>query len=414
MRNGLALVFALSLVAACTQRETEQQVPAETTATSPETAVSVRAEGDVGPDLTPEEIEKVRFDNAWRQLASFRDGSQASQNPSPSGTVPEAVKFAPPGMAAEADALNRINPEQIDQLPVRAPLSGDVQGASVLRAQTLLDRVGFSPGILDGRWGKNTEVAVWWFQRSAGIQPTGTIDQQTWNALVSRAGTAPTLARQTLKAQDLEGPFAEVPDDVYEQAKLDCMCYENVGEKLGEMFHSTPELLSTINGGADLSKLKAGDRIWVPAVGSSDSRPVQSIRISVKGNYFHGLDGQGNVIFHAPTTLGSKFDPSPTETLKIVGIAQDPDFHYQPKLFHEVDDSEEEALLPPGPNSPVGVVWMALSKPHYGIHGTSNPSSIGYATSHGCIRLTNWDAKNISKRVQQGTKVEFVDTRSSG
>lgn len=415
MKNKAAFVFLMFAAVACS-REAEEPAPSPATAAGDQpAATATRATGVVGPEPTEEELERARFDNRWRQLVSFREGRAPSPTPSQGALMPEReIQFAPADAPAESDSLETLNPEQIDQRPLRAPLEGDVSGASVLRAQTLLDRVGFSPGVIDGRWGKNTEIAVWWFQRGAGIQPTGTVDQQTWRALVSRSGSAPTLARHTLKASDVEGPFVDLPDDVYEKAKLDCQCYESLSEKLGEMFHSTPELLATINRGTTLDNLKEGDRIWVPAIGSGDNKPVSRIQVSVQGNYLHGFDGNGNVIFHAPTTLGSEFDPSPTEKLRITAIAQDPDFHYQPKLFHDVPDEEEDVIMPPGPNSPVGVVWMALSKPHYGIHGTSNPSSIGYATSHGCVRLTNWDARNLSRRVEAGVEVDFTDTRGGG
>jgi lipoprotein-anchoring transpeptidase ErfK/SrfK len=133
--------------------------------------------------------------------------------------------------------------------------------------------------------------------------------------------------------------------------------------------------------------------------------------VSIRGNTFNGFDAQGNLVFHAPTTLGSEYDPSPRETLEVRKTTFDPWFHYQPTLFHEVPDHEPEANLAPGPNSPVGVVWIALSKPHYGIHGTSNPDSIGYTSSHGCVRLTNWDARDAGQRLAPGVKVEFRDTR---
>jgi len=147
---------------------------------------------------------------------------------------------------------------------------------------------------------------------------------------------------------------------------------------------------------------------------TADRPDIAKVVISVAGNSFNAFDANGRVVFHAPTTLGSKYDPSPDETVKVVGVAHNPHFHYQPTLFHEVPDTDPEANLQPGPNSPVGVVWMALSKPHFGIHGTSDPDSIGYASSHGCIRLTNWDAEEVSHRISRGVLVEFVDTKRSG
>lgn len=168
-----------------------------------------------------------------------------------------------------------------------------------------------------------------------------------------------------------------------------------------------------LNGGTSLDSVSAGQTLLVPNVQQQEQLPSSPAKIvvSIAGNYLHALDQNGGIILHAPTTVGSDYDPSPTETLKVVAKAFDPTFHYQPTLFYEVDDTEPEAMLKAGPNSPVGKVWMALSKEHYGIHGTSDPSSIGYASSHGCIRLTNWNATRLGRSVEKGTSVEFVDAR---
>jgi lipoprotein-anchoring transpeptidase ErfK/SrfK len=202
---------------------------------------------------------------------------------------------------------------------------------------------------------------------------------------------------------------------MYEKAELDCLCYESLKEKLAERFHTSIDFLDRLNQGVRFSDLQAGDPIWVPNVRppvEQDRPDIARIVVSIRGNTFNAFDASGNLIFHAPTTLGSKYDPSPNETVEVTKVTHDPWFHYQPKLFHEVPDDEPEAHLHPGPNSPVGVVWIALSKPHFGIHGTSDPDSIGYASSHGCVRLTNWDAQEVAHRVRAGVQVEFLDTRS--
>ena len=141
---------------------------------------------------------------------------------------------------------------------------------------------------------------------------------------------------------------------------------------------------------------------------------IAKIVISIAGNSFNCFDANGNLIFHGPTTVGAGYDPSPSETLHIVKIFPNPSFHYDPTLYHEVPDSDPDAMLSPGPNSPVGIVWIALSKEHYGIHGNPDPESIGYSSSHGCVRLTNWDAEEVEHRVSVGTQVSFVDTRKKG
>lgn len=222
------------------------------------------------------------------------------------------------------------------------------------------------------------------------------------------------MTRHAVTADDVKGPFVEIPDDVYDQEKLDCLCYESLGEKLAERFHTTPELLEKLNPEVKLAEVKEGDSLLVPNVRAEltqERRDIAKVVISIKGNTFNAFDAAGNLVFHAPTTLGNEYDPSPTETVAVKSITFDPWFHYQPKLFHEVPDHKPEANLHPGPNSPVGVVWIALTKPHFGIHGTTSPHTIGYASSHGCVRLTNWDAKEMGHRLAKGVKVEFTDTR---
>jgi len=143
------------------------------------------------------------------------------------------------------------------------------------------------------------------------------------------------------------------------------------------------------------------------AANPADSVLIARLIISKTGFWTHAVDSAGHVIYHYPSTLGAGYDPSPTGDFKVTGVASDPKFHYQPKLFHEVPDTNPDAHLPPGPNSPVGVVWISLSKPHYGIHGTSSPETIGYVSSHGCVRLTNWDAFKLAEFVEPGTQVVF-------
>lgn len=353
--------------------------------------------------------EKERLDEQWRQLESLREAKAGvAQGPAPAEVK---VTFAPNGK----ESFKGLDPNAINNAPVVVPLKGDVAGPSVLKTQVFLDRSGFSVGVLDGRWGRNSAIALWWYQRSRGLNATepGALDEQTYRALAANAGAPQALVQRTLTEEDVKGPFASVPEDVYDKAKLDCLCYESVKEKLAEKFHTTQEFLEMLNPDADYS---AGDAIWVPNVREplTEDRPdIARVQISIRGNTFNAFDAAGNLVFHSPTTLGSKYDPSPRETVEVKKITFDPWFHYQPTLFHEVSDSDPEANLPPGPNSPVGVVWVALSKPHFGIHGTSDPDSIGYASSHGCVRLANWDARDVAHRLKPGVQVEFVDTRTA-
>jgi lipoprotein-anchoring transpeptidase ErfK/SrfK len=418
-------MLTLVVLTACSREQTQNaqekvQKAKERVADAFDVAAPVERKA-TPPAQTAQEREKERFDEQWRQLQSFRaqqaaqaaaQQQQAQQAAQQQAAAAVNVQFAPRGTAKET--FKGLDANAINAAPVMVPITGDVQGPSVLKTQVYLDRSHFSVGALDGRWGKNSAIAVWWYQRSHNLPETGSVDEATFRSLAQAAGGAPALMQHQLTADDVKGPFVSIPEDVYDKEKLDCLCYENLLEKLAERFHTTQEFLEQLNPDVKISQLNAGDTIVVPNVRepmAGDTKDVAKIVVSIAGSTFNGFDAAGNLIFHAPTTLGSKYDPSPNETTKVVKVVRDPHFHYQPTLFHEVPDSDPEAHLQPGPNSPVGVVWMALSKPHFGIHGTGDPESIGYASSHGCVRLTNWDALEVSHRVSEGIEVAFVDTR---
>jgi lipoprotein-anchoring transpeptidase ErfK/SrfK len=415
------LVILSLLLAACRQEKTVRttgDAAGQVAEAGREAGERFEAVTAIGPRKTREELEKERFDERWRALQSF----QVEQQRQATAATPAAPPVAPPQIRFVTDAkatesLKGLDPAAIESLPVLVPVKGDASGPSVLRAQVYLDRLKYSPGIIDGRWGKNSEIAVYWFQRENGLPPTGDVDQQTFLALLQSAGAPATIA-YNLTAEDLEGPFVTIPEDVYEQEKLECLCYESLLEELAERFHTSGEFLQQLNPDVSFESSAAGQQIWIPNVRPPVQQDIPSsiarVVVSVEGNYMHALDGAGKLLLHAPTTLGSEYDPSPTETLEVKKVTFDPWFHYQPKLFHDVPDEEPEAHLAPGPNSAVGVVWAALSKQHYGIHGTSDPDSIGYTSSHGCIRLTNWDAAELAHQLKPGVTVEFVDARAVG
>lgn len=411
-------VTALVLMAAlgCSKQEAKQaqskaEKAASTVAEKVEDAIDVAV--PLGERDDPAAREKERFNEDWRQLESLRQAQAARAAQQQQQAQAVNVRFVPNGK----ESFKGLDATAINNAPVVVPVKGDVAGPSVLKTQVYLDRLNFSVGALDGRWGRNSAISLWWFQRARGINAAepGGLDEATFRALANAAGGVPALVQKTLTEDDVKGPFKTIPEDVYDQAKLDCLCYETVKEKLAERFHTTQEFLEQLNPEVKFAEVKAGDSIWAPNVReplTTDRPDIARVQISIRGNAFNAFDAQGNLIFHSPTTLGSKYDPSPSETVEVKKITFDPHFHYQPKLFHEVPDHEPEANLNPGPNSPVGVVWVALTKPHFGIHGTKDPDSIGYASSHGCVRLTNWDANDVARRLKPGVKIEFVDTRA--
>ncbi|HYW08838.1 MAG TPA: L,D-transpeptidase family protein [Longimicrobium sp.] len=303
----------------------------------------------------------------------------------------------------------------VNARPARFPIGKGHAGPSVLRVQILLDRALFSPGMMDGRWGRNTESAVHWLQTREGLPATGVVDEATMRRIEELAAAPDSLVTtRKLDAAEVRGPFVQIPSNIYRHARLSCSCYESLTEKLTESFHVSADVLRKLNPGIRLDGLKAGDSIAVPAIRAPDARATEEVtelRVSGSGRYLHAVSAAGRILYHFPTTLGSTFDPSPLGDFTVSSIHADPWWHYQPRILAHVPDDRPSARIPPGPNNAVGTVWMALSAPHYGIHGTKSPETIGYATSAGCVRLTNWDASFLSRRLPVGTPVRFEGTR---
>jgi lipoprotein-anchoring transpeptidase ErfK/SrfK len=339
----------------------------------------------------------------------------ATQAPAP--RVEPLLEVRTEGVRADAgpapERWEEIGPQSADR-PPRLPVGDGHAGPTVLRVQVLLSRAFFSPGMLDGRWGRNTRSAVLWFQGREGLPTTGVVDAATYAALERVGGAGPTVAEAVLTEMDVRGPFVRIPDDIYEHARLRCSCYESLPEKLSERFHARVELLGRLNPGVRLDSLAAGSRLLVPRARDAAAHAAGQVRqivVSGAGSHLQALDGEGRILYHFAATLGSTIDPSPEGEYRVTSIHPDPWWHYQPRLLAHVDDDRPNAMIPPGPNNAVGVVWMALSAPHYGIHGTRSPETIGYARSAGCVRLTNWDVLFLSARTPPGTPVAFVDTR---
>jgi lipoprotein-anchoring transpeptidase ErfK/SrfK len=306
----------------------------------------------------------------------------------------------PAAKAAPIPSAERINNAALTPL-----IAENSTGPAVIRAQILLARANFSVGEIDGSAGLNFRHAVKGFQTAHGIPPTGRINKATWEAL--NADSEPAVVSYTVTKADTAGPFEKIPNDLMDQAKLAALDYESVDEKLGERFHSSPSLLHKLNPRKPFDE--PGTEINVPAIKTPAPLRAASLTVSKSENTIAALDRAGKILAQYPCTSGSEHDPLPLGDWKVKDIANNPPFYYNPDLFWNADETQSKARIAPGPRNPVGVVWIGITKEHYGLHGTPAPSLVGHAQSHGCVRLTNWDALQLSKIVAAGTPVHFIE-----
>lgn len=351
-----------------------------------------------------------------------------------------------------ADAMASEDPGQGEFI---VPEIRDSKARPTMQVQVVLDRQGFGPGVVDGKLGLSTENALRGFQEANALEITGELDNETRRAL-ARWDNIP--ATRIVRIPESWGmmTFTEVPEEPAEQAEMQRLGYESLDEKLAERFHTTVEVLRELNPGGrpagatsatptpsptpantaeeaedePRSTFAAGQVIRVPNVGAdrivpgavddpdwartlqslgvgSEQPKVERIVVSKSKGTLRAYDAEDELIALFTVTSGSQHDPLPLGEWGVNGIAFNPKFAYDPDLFWDVPDSEEEQQLPPGPNSPVGVVWIDITKEHYGIHGTPEPQTIGRTQSHGCVRLTNWDAARLAEMVTGSTDVLF-------
>ncbi|WP_180095028.1 MULTISPECIES: L,D-transpeptidase [unclassified Acinetobacter] len=275
------------------------------------------------------------------------------------------------------------------------------------RAHVMLNNAHASPGAIDGTSGKNTLKAIASFQQMNGLKPTGTLTKETWDSLIAKQGSKPAFIEYTLTDADLKGPYAaSIPHDYALQAKMKGLYYTRVTEMLGEKFHMDEDFLKKLNPKATFKK--AGEKILVANIRNEVPEDIHLIVAHKGAKQLYLFNNRNQMIGSFPATIGSSDTPSPTGTYKVTGVAPNPWYSYSPSNFVQ-GNNRKPLSLPPGPNGPVGNIWIGLSKKSFGIHGTPNPSAISKTASHGCIRLTNWDANDLGKKVKSGVTVKFLE-----
>ncbi|PVA05292.1 L,D-transpeptidase family protein [Thalassorhabdomicrobium marinisediminis] len=279
------------------------------------------------------------------------------------------------------------------------------QSALTAKVQVLLDRANISPGIVDGWKGGMSSSAIHAFEVREGLTADGVMDQAVWDALGGNAA-APITSTYTVTEEDHARIGGPLPDDYAEMAKMDWLHYTSVSEKLAEDFHMDQEFLEALNPGSNFAP---GNTITVVQPTEDATGEVADIEIDKSSQRLIARDASGGIIANYPVAIGSEQTPSPSGNVEVEAIAIEPTYSYNPDLNFQQGDNDEFLTIPPGPNGPVGLVWIDLSKPTYGIHGTPEPASLFTAQSHGCVRMTNWDALELAHMVSAGTTVRFVE-----
>ena len=382
----LAVIGAVGWLAACSDGGQSQKAQADT---------------KVAQDAAPAPASALP-PAASDALPASSTGSLAALEPASS--APAATPAASPDLPPAAQAINAAV-----FIAAAKPAAGwRVTGVdpALIKAEVLLDRAGFSPGVIDGRKGQNLNNAVAAYAQTRGLTASSQLNQAVWDSL-SQADAAPAVQVYQITAADEAGPFIGTPPKDYNDlAKLPALGYSDIQQMLSEKFHMDRKLLLALNPGADFSQ--AGTSIIVAAPGAQRDFKVTRIEVDKSNEVVRAYDGDKLVAFY-PATVGSTERPAPSGVFSVRGVAPHPVYYYDPKrLTFTPEGATGKLKIAPGPNNPVGSTWIALTIPTYGIHGAPDPSLIGKRQSHGCVRLTNWDAVELGHSVKPGAKVAFV------
>ncbi|MDX0317189.1 L,D-transpeptidase family protein [Sinorhizobium meliloti] len=312
------------------------------------------------------------------------------------------------GLHSTASAED-LQPEAINNAPIasiapeRPPKEPPHPDPAIVHLQILLDRAGSSPGVIDGYYGENVTKAVAGYEAMQRLPVDGKLDPEVFSRLPQ---DQPVIQSYAITEEDAKDLVDEIPDDYSKQAKMDHLGYTSVEERLSERFHMDLDLLKALN---PVSSFAVGETVWVAKPGAAKEGEVKRIEVRKRAGQVLAFAEDGSPLAAYPASIGSEGSPSPTGTHKFKGVARMPPYEYDPDVNFKQGDNDEALTLPKGPNNPVGTVWIDLTEPTYGIHGTPEPSLIDKAQSHGCVRLTNWDAEELAAMVKPGVVAEFID-----
>ncbi|QOW53493.1 MULTISPECIES: L,D-transpeptidase [Acinetobacter] len=403
---SLSCMFAGTALAATTaEQPLNPQLISDTAVEDPIDPLATDASAAVVPSEVETQITQQEEQDLNKASATLEDLQNAEDTQADIGSAPTtaapattSASTAPAKASWTLDGLNNASwYENIGkgQFPVYA------------RAHVMLNNAHASPGAIDGTSGKNTLKAIASFQQMNGIKPTGVLTQETWDALIARQGSKPAFVEYTITEDDLKGPYVKsIPGDYALQAKMKGLHYTSVTEMLGEKFHMDENFLKKLNPNANFNK--AGQKLIVANVRNDLPEDIHLIVAHKGAKQLYLFNSRNQMIASFPASIGNTNTPSPTGTYKVTGVAPNPWYSYSPSNFIQ-GKNMKPLSLPPGPNGPVGNIWIGLSKKSFGIHGTPKPSMISKSYSHGCIRLTNWDANDLGRKVRSGVTVKFLE-----
>lgn len=345
-------------------------------------------------------------------LSATEPAAQPAQALQPAASTQPVVAAPPPmtGDSINTADLNAYlaalsNPAPVALVPVVAAADGTKVFANpaIARLQILLDQFGVSPGVIDGFDGDNLKKAIAAAQTLAGLPETGVLSTELVAKLEARQ---PVIGIYTISAEDGSAITGPTPADYADKAQLAFLGYSSMVEELAERFHMDENFLRALNPNAQFAP---GEAINAVITGTNRTGTVARIDADKKLRQVRAYDAAGMLLAAYPATIGSEDNPSPSGTYTVVSVTPMPNYTYNPKINFQQGENTQVLTIPPGPNGPVGSMWIALSKPTFGIHGTPEPSKIDKTGSHGCIRLTNWDADELAAMVSKGVVVTFID-----